>query len=79
MHEGYFADMAIAAPLIETITRHLSGSQADIIVDLGGGTGFILLELAARGVTANMTPVNLDCSAIQLETMEQMVSPVSTV
>lgn len=71
MHEGYFADMAVAAPLIETITRHLSGSQADIIVDLGGGTGFILLELAARGVTANMTPVNLDCSAIQLETMEQ--------
>ncbi|MFA5322233.1 MAG: class I SAM-dependent methyltransferase [Smithella sp.] len=71
MHEGYFADSVIAGPFVETITRYLSGSDADIIVDLGGGTGFILLDLIAKGATANMAPVNLDCSATQLDAMEK--------
>ena len=71
MHEGYFSDPVIANPLIETITRYLSGSDADVIVDLGGGTGFILRELIAKGVTKNIIPVNLDCSATQLDAMEK--------
>jgi hypothetical protein len=71
MHEGYFADTIVARPLIEKITQYLSGSDTDVIVDLGGGTGFILLELIAKGLTANMIPVNLDCSATQLDAMKK--------
>ena len=72
MHEGYFADAVIAHPLIETITQYLSGSNTDVIVDLGGGTGYILLELIAKGLTANMIPVNLDCSVTQLDAMKKI-------
>lgn len=71
MHEGYFSDPVIARPLIAKIVRHLSGSDTDIIVDLGGGTGFILSELITKGLTANMIPINLDCSATQLEAIEK--------
>ena len=71
MHDGYFSDAVIARPLIETITQYLSGSDTEVIVDLGGGTGFILLELIAKGVTKNIIPVNMDCSATQLDAMEK--------
>jgi len=71
MHEGYFSDPVAAGPLIEAITRYLSGSDADILLDLGGGTGFILRELIAKGAAANINPVNLDCSATQLDAMEK--------
>lgn len=71
MHDGYFSDPVIGRSLIVAITKHLSGSDTDVIVDLGGGTGFVLLELIAQGVTSNIIPVNLDCSAIQLDAMEK--------
>jgi hypothetical protein len=71
MHEGYFSDPVIARPLITKITQYLSGSDTDVLVDLGGGTGFVLLELISQGAAPNMVPVNLDCSAIQLEAMEK--------
>ncbi len=69
LHNGYFSDTLVAHPLIETIVRHLSDAVPDVIVDLGGGTGFILRELIAKGVTANIFPVNLDCSETQLDAM----------
>lgn len=71
MHEGYFSDSIKARPLIETITQYLSDSDNDVIVDLGGGTGFVLRELIANGAAVNMIPVNLDCSATQLDAMEK--------
>ena len=71
MHEGYFADAVVARPFIETIMSHLSAPHADLIVDLGGGTGFILQELIARGLDANVRPVNLDCSTTQLDAMRK--------
>jgi hypothetical protein len=71
MHDGYFSDPVVAGPLIEAIIRYLSGSDADILLDLGGGTGFILRELIAKGAAANIIPVNLDCSATQLDAMEK--------
>ncbi|HUN54330.1 MAG TPA: hypothetical protein VMU29_04160 [Smithella sp.] len=71
MHDGYFSNSIIARPLIATISQYLSGSNTDVLVDLGGGTGFILLELIAQSVTQNMVPVNLDYSATQLDAMEQ--------
>ena len=71
LHNGYFSDDLVARPLIETIIRYLSDSVPDVIVDLGGGTGFILRELITKGVTANIFPVNLDCSETQLDAMEK--------
>ena len=71
MHEGYFSDAFIASPLIATITQYLAGSSTDVLVDLGGGTGFILRELIAKGVTTNIIPVNLDYSATQLDAMQK--------
>ncbi|HAW57853.1 MAG TPA: hypothetical protein DCX03_02365 [Bacteroidales bacterium] len=71
MHEGYFSSPLVAHPLVETITKYLLGLPADVLVDLGGGTGFILLELIAKGITTNIIPINLDCSETQLEAMEK--------
>jgi hypothetical protein len=71
MHEGYFSDPIIAIPFIEKIIHYLSGSDTEVIVDLGGGTGFILHELIAKGATANMISINLDCSISQLDAMEK--------
>lgn len=71
MHEGYFSSPVVAHPLVETITKYLLDSPANLLVDLGGGTGFILLELITKGVTNNIIPVNLDCSETQLEAMEK--------
>jgi hypothetical protein len=71
MHDGYFADASIAHPFIKMIAQHLPGSNADVIADLGGGTGFILQELIKEGLTSNLISVNLDCSATQLDAMKQ--------
>lgn len=69
LHNGYFSDALVARPFIETIIRYLSDSVPDVIVDLGGGTGFILRELVERGFTTNMIPINIDCSETQLDAM----------
>lgn len=71
VHKGYFADAAIAQPLIDTATGVLAKSPADVVVDLGGGTGFLLSQLALRGVGAASTLVNLDCSETQLALTEE--------
>lgn len=71
MHDGYFSDPIIASPFINTINQYLSDSNADVLVDLGGGTGFILRELISTGTIKNLTPVNLDCSLMQLNAMQK--------
>jgi hypothetical protein len=68
LHEGYFSDDAVARPFISVIKQYLSASETDVLADLGGGTGFILHRLAAQCKAASITPVNMDCSAIQLDT-----------
>jgi len=37
-----------------------------VVVDLGGGTGFLLSQLAWHGAAAGLTMVNVDCSSAQL-------------
>lgn len=71
MHDGYFSDSAIARPLIEKISHHLKESRPDVVVDLGGGTGFVLQELMTGGALKNVIPVNLDCSPNQLDAMKK--------
>lgn len=65
-HNGYFSDPAIVSPLVGAARRVLAQSPADVVVDLGGGTGFLLSQLAANGVGAATTLINVDCSDIQL-------------
>ncbi len=69
LHEGYFSDAAVARPFVSAIIRYLSDADTDVIVDLGGGTGFVLKELIGKGATTNILPINMDCSSTQLDAM----------
>ncbi len=66
LHGGYFSDPAIARPFLNRIRDLLEESRNDVVVDLGGGTGFLLSQLAAQGVCRDLALVNLDASDVQL-------------
>jgi len=66
LHGGYFSDPAIALPFVERARELLIESHADVVVDLGGGTGFLLSQLARQELCEGLTLVNLDCSDVQL-------------
>jgi len=79
LHGGYFSNPTIARPLVETAKGILAKSPADVVVDLGGGTGFLLSQLASHGVGVGATLVNVDCSEAQLALIdEEGISPVCT-
>lgn len=79
LHNGYFSDPLIARPLVETASDILARSPADVVVDLGGGTGFLLSQLASYGLGADPALVNIDCSEAQLALIdEEGISPVCT-
>jgi|WetSurSiteA1Bulk_404760.scaffolds.fasta_scaffold04070_3 hypothetical protein len=65
-HGGYFSDLSVARPLIEKACEAISSSQPDVVVDLGGGTGYLLRALQENypGLTARL--VNIDLSGKQL-------------
>ncbi len=66
-HGGYFSDPAVAAPLIAKILEYAGASRADAIVDLGGGTGYLLSRLRANGLGTGVSLIDLDDSERQLE------------
>jgi trans-aconitate methyltransferase len=66
MHGGYFSDPAIADPFIEFVQKAIDISKPGVIVDLGGGTGFVLHELINRCSDPGICFVNLDVSQKQL-------------
>ena len=67
MHGGYFSSPEVVRPLVEAV-RHVAEEQRpEVIVDLGGGTGFLLSQLRAGGMGKETALVNLDCSSAQLE------------
>ncbi len=79
LHGGYFSDPTIARPLVETAKGILAKSPTDVVVDLGGGTGFLLSQLASTGVVADAALVNVDCSEAQLALIdEEGISSVRT-
>jgi len=63
-HGGYFADPVVAAQLVKAVQKAVDESRPDIVVDLGGGTGFLLSQLAAQCTGVRL--VNVDCSDAQL-------------
>jgi SAM-dependent methyltransferase len=71
VHGGYFSDPIIAAPLAQKIKDLAGKSRTEVIVDLGGGTGFMLSQLLVAGVEPGVSLVNLDDSATQLDTARE--------
>ncbi|MDO9585425.1 MAG: hypothetical protein Q7I93_02945, partial [Syntrophales bacterium] len=79
LHGGYFSDPTIARPLVETAKGILAKSPTDVVVDLGGGTGFLLSQVALHAIGAGVALVNVDCSEAQLAlTDENSISSVCT-
>jgi hypothetical protein len=64
LHNGYFANPEIAHPLVQAACSVLAPD--DVVVDLGGGTGFLLTQLASACAHLPAALRNLDCSAAQL-------------
>jgi len=64
---GYFSDPDVAGPLIERLLNELERRPLDVIIDLGGGTGFILDQLSAFPLPAGVRCVNLEPSLAQLQ------------
>jgi hypothetical protein len=67
VHEGYFSDPSVSARLVSKIGEIACESRPNTIVDLGGGTGFLLSSLRAAGLDAGVSLVNLDDSPVQLD------------
>lgn len=66
-HGGYFADPQVARPLIEAAVGIVCSNAPEVIVDLGGGTGYLLGQLmndlsdpALRFVNVELSPRQLD-------------------
>ncbi|MGD9612635.1 MAG: hypothetical protein AB7V22_06995 [Kiritimatiellia bacterium] len=70
MHGGYFSDPEVARPLVEAVRGVWEKTHPDRIVDLGGGTGFLLAQLRAAGLVDIPLAV-LDDSAPQLAEAEK--------
>lgn len=66
VHLGYFSDPESADVLVETVLETVDRVRPVLIADLGGGTGFILGELARRGLDPRVGLLNLDLSPAQL-------------
>jgi len=63
---GYFSDKRMARDYVAVILRVARDYIPSVIVDLGGGTGFILEQLVESGLAENVTLVALDESESQL-------------
>ena len=66
LHNGYFSNPEIAKCFLAKIKENIAFSRPDVIVDLGGGTGFLLEELIKDISNPDIRFVNLDCSRAQL-------------
>ena len=68
---GYFSAPEIARPFLDQIEAALLSAPAQIIVDLGGGTGFILGQLVSQDlVPSSIRLINLDISEEQQHGVE---------
>lgn len=66
VHSGYFADPEVALPFLDAVSQEISDLSPNVVADLGGGTGFILSELAKRHPRGSIKYINVDISAKQL-------------
>jgi hypothetical protein len=66
LHGGYFADPVIASLLVTQIVRIMKTSNPEILVDLAGGTGYILNEVSKHDLNPDIRFINIDLSGKQL-------------
>jgi len=66
VHEGYFSSPEVANALIQKIHEIAYQSRPNKIIDLGGGTGFLLSDLDLADIHQRITLIDLDNSAAQL-------------
>ncbi|OGV49986.1 MAG: hypothetical protein A2X49_04720 [Lentisphaerae bacterium GWF2_52_8] len=78
MHGGYFSDPSLADVFLGEVDKVIKHSRPDAIVDLGGGTGFLLSQLARRlPRDSGIRLLNMDLSEAQLaQTERPRVEPV---
>lgn len=67
LHDGYFSDPVVAAPFIDEVLKRIEKQPPEIMVDFGGGTGFISSLLSCTDVGSNILYVDIDHSARQLD------------
>jgi SAM-dependent methyltransferase len=66
VHEGYFSNRAAARPLVAAVCKTIATRRPDAVVDLGGGTGFVLQQILQTGISEKVRLINLDASPAQL-------------
>ncbi len=66
LHDGYFADPDIAEGFIEKVKQAVMVCEPEVMVDLAGGTGYLLSELSMHGLGPEISLVNIDFSNKQL-------------
>lgn len=76
VHGGYFADVAIASPLVEAILDTAAAARPAVIADLGGGTGFVLKEVL-RKLDFDIEP-SLVCVDVSREQLASCPGPLLT-
>lgn len=65
-HGGYFSDPTVAQMMVQAVGAVWDQARPDVIVDLGGGTGFWLSQWRKSGLGKTARLVVLDASASQV-------------
>lgn len=78
VYGGYFSDPGTASPLVERIAMAVREGSPSVVADLGGGTGFILSELASRLEARERAGVRLVCVDSAFEQLEDCRTPLDT-
>jgi hypothetical protein len=66
-HQGYFSDPVVSGFLVGEIVAGIEESDPAVLVDLGGGTGYLLSELMKEKIDPEIRLINLDLSLQQLK------------
>ena len=66
-HQGYFSDPVVSGFLVGEIIAGIGESGPSVLVDLGGGTGYLLSELMKEKIDPAIRLINLDLSLQQLK------------
>ena len=68
MHGGYFSSPDVVKPLVAKIAETYRDNPVEKVVDLGGGTGFLLSNVASALAENGFNPafLNIDLSSEQL-------------
>jgi hypothetical protein len=68
IHGGYFSDPDISRPFIKEIARAIEARMPALVVDIGGGTGYILEEVLRKKDYPDVRFINVDLSGEQTST-----------